>query len=621
MAPPFPCCLWICLQLCLTSAEASQPSVFPFVPNVTWSVLLDGHGRVSLRQSGRGRTTGAAAWGSYVDAINTTGWAVLDLHSSASFDGEQQSYAVGYLEGWLTQRRISQHLNNMWGIDFPDDSPGSAPMQVRKFVERNVQWMQEQVSSNSSKVWRLVGFLLEQLRGLCEGYNAARQRYDKELSVIDMLMLTMVDTDMDAVVTATSLNLKNVNRHFIHSDHNHRRHSGHCSAMVQLAPDRRDLWVAHATWDSYRAMLRMVKYLDMPLPGVSARRMVFTANPSNLYSADDFYMLDTGLTVLETSLTNYNKTSWSLVRPESLLTWARTMVANRLATTGSEWTDLQLFHFSGTCNNQWMVVDYKLFSPGKPLANGTLWISETMPGYSRRADVTDVLHTRGVWPSYNIPYFKDVWSVGGWQAMQQKSAAKADEYSYARAPRARMFERAWSEGKITDLSSLMHFVRHNDIEDPLSKHDACNSISARCDLNQQSRPEYDCFGAVDAKIAYMRHNPNDLSFYAVASPAFDGARPFSWSAQDPRVDGCAPNQHVGHPDIFNFSFYAMPSSWNHAFPQDAEPEQRADGLVAAQVFIGLCLSLVLGSMAFGWFRKCRRSATADHDHGYKALDW
>lgn len=491
-------------------------------------------------------------------------------------------------------------------------------MRVRKFVEQNVRWMQQQVSQNSSRVWRLVSFLLEQLRGLCEGYNAARQKYDKELSVIDMLMLTMVDTDMDAVVTATSQKLHNVNRHFIHPEH--RRHSGHCSAMVQWAPDMGDLWVAHATWDSYRAMLRMVKYLDMPLPGVSVRRMAFTANPSNLYSADDFYMLDNGLTVLETSLTNYNKTLWSLVRPDTLLTWARTMVANRLATSGSEWTELQLFHFSGTCNNQWMVVDYNRFSPGRPLANGTLWISETMPGYSRRADVTHVLRKQRLWPSYNIPYFNDIWIIGGWQAMQRQSPAAADTYSYTAAPRARMFQRALSEGKITDLASLMHFVRHHNVQDPLAKHDACNSISARCDLNQQSRPEYDCFGAVDAKIAYMRQNPHDLSFYAVASPAFDGARPFSWSDQDPRVDGCAPNQHVGHPDTFNFSFYSMPSRWIHADSQVlAEAKHEVDGPVAVQVFLGLCLVFVLGSISLALFRKIWRRSTASDDLGYQAL--
>ncbi|CAE8637957.1 unnamed protein product, partial [Polarella glacialis] len=236
------------------------------------------------------------------------------------------------------------------------------------------------------KYWRLVGNLLAQLRGLSDGYSSARsQEGEPSLSEIELLMLTMVDTDMDAVVVAAYTHGRLVNEHFKHPNkttgvdeedngesttgggvavselyanpYRSRRHHGHCSALIQLAPNLADLWVTHATWDSYRAMLRMVKYLDMPLPGVAARRMVFTANPSNLYSADDFYELDTGLTVLETSITNYNSSLWAEIKPQTLMTWVRAMVANRLARTGEEWTEIQDRHKSGTCNNQWMVVD------------------------------------------------------------------------------------------------------------------------------------------------------------------------------------------------------------------------------------------------------------------------
>lgn len=35
-------------------------------------------------------------------------------------------------------------------------------------------------------------------------------------------------------------------------------------------------------------------------------------------------------------------------------------------------------------NNQWIVVDYKKFTPKKPLQDGALWILEQIPGYGRR---------------------------------------------------------------------------------------------------------------------------------------------------------------------------------------------------------------------------------------------
>jgi hypothetical protein len=54
-----------------------------------------------------------------------------------------------------------------------------------------------------------------------------------------------------------------------------------------------------------------------------------------------------------------------------------------------------------------MVVDYKLFEPSKPLPDNLLWIAEQIPGYIQAADKTDVLRF-GYWPSYNIPFFKEV---------------------------------------------------------------------------------------------------------------------------------------------------------------------------------------------------------------------
>lgn len=46
-------------------------------------------------------------------------------------------------------------------------------------------------------------------------------------------------------------------------------------------------------------------------------------------------------------------------------------------------------------NNQWMIVDYSLFTPLRPIPDGTLWIIEQLPGKTRAADVTDFLRRNG----------------------------------------------------------------------------------------------------------------------------------------------------------------------------------------------------------------------------------
>jgi len=72
-----------------------------------------------------------------------------------------------------------------------------------------------------------------------------------------------------------------------------------------------------------------------------------------------------------------------------VLEWMRNVVANRLSSTGKEWTDLFKRYNSGTYNNQWMIADYKLFKPGKPLPDkNLLWVLEQIPGYIHADDQT-----------------------------------------------------------------------------------------------------------------------------------------------------------------------------------------------------------------------------------------
>mmetsp|Transcript_96577 Transcript_96577/g.196236 ORF Transcript_96577/g.196236 Transcript_96577/m.196236 type:complete len:159 (-) Transcript_96577:195-671(-) len=133
--------------------------------------------------------------------------------------------------------------------------------------------------------------------------------------------------------------------------------------------------------------------------------------------------------------------------------------------------------------------------------------------------------------------------------------------------------------------------------------DACNGISSRCDLNPTWHPDYDCFGAVDTKVATWRRDRDDLSFFAVSSPTTDGVRPFSWSEQNISVDGCKPSQHVGHPNTFNFSWHALPGSWALEVPVETS-EEATSGKISSLPLIWLgaasaglgCVATLLGSL-------------------------
>jgi hypothetical protein len=70
-----------------------------------------------------------------------------------------------------------------------------------------------------------------------------------------------------------------------------------------------------------------------------------------LPSPDDFYETEQRLTVIET--TNGLMPSayglYNRIKPETVFSWIRVMVANRMATDGASWSNIFSLHNSGTC--------------------------------------------------------------------------------------------------------------------------------------------------------------------------------------------------------------------------------------------------------------------------------
>lgn len=141
-----------------------------------------------------------------------------------------------------------------------------------------------------------------------------------------------------------------------------------------------------------------------------------------------------------------------------------------------------------------MVIDFKkLEGAGKPPTKDFLWISETMPvvGYNR--DVTAVLVAQSYWPSYNVPYIKEIYDYAGYQKAYERDG---DEYSYEKCTRAQMFRR--DQANIKSLEDFQKVLRYNDWQhDALSKQDASKAIANRSDL-KTDKPK--AFGAIDAKV-------------------------------------------------------------------------------------------------------------------------
>ena len=78
-----------------------------------------------------------------------------------------------------------------------------------------------------------------------------------------------------------------------------------------------------------------------------------------------------------------------------------------------------LFDFSGTYNNQWMVVDYKKLAMEEIPTEGVLTVLEQIPDLVVIEDQTKLLLTRGYWKSYNRAFYPGTIQIlrnqrGGW---------------------------------------------------------------------------------------------------------------------------------------------------------------------------------------------------------------
>jgi hypothetical protein len=170
----------------------------------------------------------------------------------------------------------------------------------------------------------------------------------------------------------------------------------------------------HATWDTYESLgPRIFKHISYPLfdgEKVAAQYDVyFSSSPGLISSVDDFFTISgyAQLGVIETTNDLLNISLLADVKPDTLLSYMRAVVANRVAKNGHDWADLFSQYQSGTYTNQWMVLDLNKFTPNKLPQRGFLTVLEEVPGHVHWEDMSDFLGRNTYWPSYNNPYFKD----------------------------------------------------------------------------------------------------------------------------------------------------------------------------------------------------------------------
>jgi hypothetical protein len=324
---------------------------------------------------------------------------------------------------------------------------------------------------------------------------------------------------------------------------------GRCSALVRVAPENKDLLVGHTTWGDYASMTRIFKYYHFALPGAYTKASVvgFSSYPGCISSTDDFYILDSGLVVMDTSLEILNQELYNRVAEfpanSHVPDFMHIMVANRMASSAPHWAVLFSERNSGMGNAQWMIVDYNRFVPGKPVPDGALWVLEQVPGMSFKKDMTFMLRDKGYWASYNRPYFPKIRDVTG---HTQAEATYGGLYSYDASPRASIFKAvAPLSEHIMDMRSMMN--RNTWPSEGVLPNEPGHAISARMDLGFSKIPN----GGIDAKVV-SRCLFRGMQVQAISGPSHETQKPFMWMDGPAEIHAGWP--HMGLPDVYDFNW-------------------------------------------------------------------
>lgn len=492
----------------------------------------------------------APAYGLYNASRYLIGWDQLNLETDAKYPNWIQAYAAGFFEGAATKDVSIDFYNNMI-------APVTFNASVTTFFEENIRWVDSMLfakNNTNDTYWEQVGLMWTQVDGFLDGLNSQIMEPSKKFTKVQLLFVAsqgdLLDLTNKYPASQSSVQWQNMSKHDFEMWLGFK---SHCSSFVRILDDMSDFITAQATWQSFTFALRIFKTLTFRYSGVVMQTIQFSSYPATFVSTDDFHVLDSQLVVMETSLNVFNMSVYVHVVPESLLSWVRVMVSNRLATGGASWQSLFSQYNSGTYNNEWLIVDYSQFRPGHSWQNnyGLLTVVDQMPGLIVGSDMTSKLwssNNQGYFASYNVPVFTEVFNYAGYPAaIAQQGGEMLD---YKNCVRAQIFaQRAPNVSSIADAQFL---IQYNDYEhDPISQLNPYYAIAARMDLLPPSMGQAQAFGAIDAKVSsYTLFSSNQVLAYSGPTPQ---QKTFAFATSNATLSG----PHYGIPAVFNFSYHVF----------------------------------------------------------------
>lgn len=487
----------------------------------------------------------AVAWANWNNSIHEAGWYKLHLHGQEGAADKDIMTCAGYLEGALAANGIFNHYSLIREIKGYPANVKTYPPKVYNFINDNLIYVRQSVEAYQDvQYWQEIGLILAQFDGLMKGYNfTMKDNETAQMNEFDHWFFQSAGDmfDIAAMFPDDKAPAKEFKRE-------------HCSGLLRLTDDYRDIYFSHDAWSDYRELHGELKEYDLPIKAFKARRILMSTRVGKIASYDDFYLADTGLFVIETTLNNYNEELYKVCVPQSLFTWIRAVHATWTSNASKEWCETFIKHNSGTYNNQYVVVDSNKFKRLEKPTKDLVWIIEQFPGVYNMSDVTPYILEHGYFPSVNTPYHDYLYNLAGYPELVA-SLGEYGAYRSKNGPRALIMER--DAPRIRDFDDFKNFMRYNEYyRDPYSQGDPAQQIASRYDLRPETTPYgiRNNFGDLDSKVLRLTEAKTLMRMHAIASPPYDK-----------KENSKKPVWEFGVAPFDNIHYYGLPKRWEFSW--------------------------------------------------------
>lgn len=459
------------------------------------------------------------AQGIYKKTRYAQGWDKLRLKTFSNSNGNPllQCYSAGFIEGAISATEIFYYYTNIH-IFFKKSKKSVDDIKYfYSVVNENLRerikkenYQNKNFDDSEFKQLAYITCLLAQINGLYQGYNSQADS-DKKLDLLDFYFINSEGNfgDLKAYMKVNNMKFDSVNDFYkkenliefynttdIQLIWKNLIRKGHCSAIIKMTetPEgKKDIIAGHNTWSDYSEMIRVLKFNSFAFEGengifnMQSKTINYSSYPGVLFSGDDFYLLDSKVGVLQTTLSVINKFSYKdlIDLKKYIPEFMRLQICNFTSNSAKDWVDTYKSFKNHMYITQWIVIDYNLLNKlneGRKVNEGLVYLVEEAPKSILHKDLTKEILDKKFYGSFNLSYFPEHQSILGMSHFKN-----VDFFDKDYNPRYYILENM--QESVKDINGFKKLILYNGygktessiVDDPSLK-DPSNGISARDDL-------------------------------------------------------------------------------------------------------------------------------------------